>query len=66
MGKRGGAPVIYFYHDLRTPLYLMMVHAKAVREDITQDEKRQVKALAATLRSSPPEGARRWESMPAI
>jgi hypothetical protein len=32
MGKRGGARVIYFYYDLATPLFLLMVYAKAVRE----------------------------------
>jgi hypothetical protein len=27
-GKRGGARVIYFYHDADRPLYLLMVYAK--------------------------------------
>ena len=37
-GKRGGARVIYFYHDARRPLYLLMAYAKARREDLTADE----------------------------
>ena len=49
-GKRGGARVIYFYHDARRPLYLLMAYAKARREDLTPDEKRAVRALAATLK----------------
>jgi hypothetical protein len=49
-GKRGGTRVIYFYHDAGRPLYLLMVYAKARREDMTPDEKRAVRALAAVLK----------------
>jgi len=49
-GKRGGARVIYFFHDPGRPLYLLMVYAKAQREDLTPDEKRTVRALAAVLK----------------
>jgi hypothetical protein len=49
-GKRGGTRVIYFYHDAGRPLYLLMVYAKARREDMTPDEKRAVRTLAATLK----------------
>src|SRR5439155_13248039 len=49
-GKRGGARVIYFYHDAGLPLYLLMVYAKARREDLTPDEKRTVRAFAAVLK----------------
>jgi hypothetical protein len=49
-GKRGGARVIYFYHDAARPLYLLMVYAKARREDLTPDEKKAVRKLAATLK----------------
>jgi len=51
-GKRGGARVIYFYHDPGRPLYLLMVYAKARQEDMTPDEKRLVRQLAATLKGS--------------
>lgn len=50
IGKRGGTRVIYFYHDADRPLYLLMVYAKAQREDMTPDEKRAVRALAAVLK----------------
>jgi len=50
-GKRGGARVIYFYHDARRPLYLLMVYAKARQENLTPDEKKAVRMLAATLKS---------------
>ena len=51
MGKRGGARVIYFYHDTTRPLYLLLVYAKAQRENLTPEEKRMVRKLAATLKS---------------
>jgi hypothetical protein len=50
-GKRGGVRVIHFYHDVGRPLYLLMVYAKARREDLTADEKRAVRALAAVIKS---------------
>jgi len=50
-GKRGGARVIYFYHDADRPLYLLMVYAKARQEDLTPEEKRAVRKLAATLKA---------------
>lgn len=49
-GKRGGVRVIYFYHDAGRPLYLLMVYAKAQREDMTPDEKKAVRALAKVLK----------------
>jgi hypothetical protein len=49
-GKRGGARVIYFYHSANRPLYLLMVYAKARREDLTAEEKKLVRKLAAILK----------------
>ena len=49
-GKRSGERVIYFYHDANRPLYLLMVYAKARREDLTPEEKRTVRTLAAILK----------------
>jgi hypothetical protein len=51
-GKRGGARVIYFFHNLQTPVFLIMVYAKAAREDMTPDQKKSVTAMAATLKYS--------------
>lgn len=53
-GKRGGVRVIYFYHDTTRPIYLLMIYAKAQREDLDPDEKRRVKALVATLKPTHP------------
>lgn len=38
------------YHDANRPLYLLMVYAKAQREDMTADEKRTVRTLAKILK----------------
>jgi hypothetical protein len=53
-GKRGGARVIYFHHDVDRPLYLLMVYAKARREDLSADDKRVVRKLAAVLKRKKP------------
>lgn len=49
-GKRGGARIVYFYNDAERPLYLLMVYAKARQENLTADEKRTVRNLAAVLK----------------
>jgi hypothetical protein len=53
-GKRGGVRVIYFYHHTEAPLYLLMIYAKARREDLSPDAKRAVQALAARLKRAHP------------
>lgn len=51
-GKRGGVRVIYFYHDADMPLYLLMIYAKAQRDDLSPDAKRTVQSLVTTLKRS--------------
>jgi hypothetical protein len=34
-GKQGGARVIYYFHNLEVPLYLMAIYAKGVQSDLT-------------------------------
>lgn len=51
-GTRGGVRVIYFYHDVQMPVFLLLVYAKAQREDMTPDQKKQVRGLAATLKQA--------------
>lgn len=48
-GKRGGARVIYFYADSNQPLYLLMVYAKARKEDLSPEEKRAARAFVSAL-----------------
>lgn len=49
-GKRGGVRVIYFYHDADMPLYLLMIYAKARRENLSPDQTRQVRSLVTALK----------------
>jgi hypothetical protein len=41
-GKRGGARVIYYFHDATMPLLLLLAYAKGSAKDITPDEKRRI------------------------
>jgi hypothetical protein len=49
-GKRGGTRVIYLYHDLDRPLYLLMIYTKAQREDMTAEEKRNARQFTALIK----------------
>jgi hypothetical protein len=49
-GKRGGVRVIYFYHDPGMPIYLLMVYAKAVRDNLSPEASRAVQSLVARLK----------------
>ena len=46
-GKRGGSRVIYYFHDIHLPLFLMAIFAKNVQADLSL---RQRKALTRQLR----------------
>ena len=50
-GKRGGTRVIYFYYSSDRPLYLLMVYAKARQENLTAEEKKAIRKLAAILKN---------------
>jgi mRNA-degrading endonuclease RelE of RelBE toxin-antitoxin system len=45
-GRRGGSRVIYYFHSLDVPLFLMAIFAKNVQTDL---EPRQKKALVRQL-----------------
>ena len=51
-GKRGGVRIIYFYHNPAMPLYLLMIYAKARRDDLSPDARRTVQRLAARLKEA--------------
>lgn len=51
-GKRGGVRVIYFYHDSTLPLYLLLIYAKAQRENWTPEEKRRAQALTTSIKQA--------------
>jgi hypothetical protein len=52
IGTRGGTRIIYFYHDPGMPLYLLMIYAKARRDDLSPDARRAVQALVARLKQA--------------
>jgi len=58
-GKRGGARVVYFFHDRDTPLYLLLVYAKAVRTDISPAAKKAVRDFAERIKQAPRQPAGR-------
>ena len=48
-GKRGGARVIYFFHDMDMPLYLLTAYAKNERENLEQSEIKAFRKLLPIL-----------------
>ncbi|HBI15622.1 MAG TPA: addiction module toxin RelE [Desulfobulbaceae bacterium] len=51
-GKRGGARVIYYFHNERMPLYLLTVYAKNEKTDLSSGERRELSKLADLLRKA--------------
>ncbi len=49
-GKRGGTRVIYFYCHTEAPLYLLLVYAKAQREDLKPDEKKAARMFTGAIK----------------
>jgi hypothetical protein len=48
-GKSGGYRVIYFFHDLDMPVYLLTVFAKSNKANLTEAERNQLRQLTAQL-----------------
>jgi hypothetical protein len=48
-GKSGGVRVIYYYHSLDMPIFLLTVFAKNERENLSQREKNSLKQLVTEL-----------------
>ena len=51
-GKRGGVRVIYFYHNTSTPIFLLMVYAKAVRTEVSPDAKKALAVFSARFKQA--------------
>jgi hypothetical protein len=49
-GKRGGARIIYLYVMIATRIYLLRGYSKNVRTDLTADEKKDLRQIAAHLK----------------
>jgi len=48
-GKRGGARVIYFHHDVGMPLFVLTAYAKNERADLAQQDRNDFKKLTVLL-----------------
>lgn len=48
-GKRGGARVIFFFHDLEMPLYLLTAYAKNEQENLSQADCRKMHQVAKQI-----------------
>ena len=51
-GKRGGARIIYLYVVVDARIYLMRCYAKNVKTNLTADEKKQLRQVAAHLKGA--------------
>jgi hypothetical protein len=48
-GKRGGARVIYFYHDPGMPLFALTAYAKNEKADLSQKDRNDYRRLTTLL-----------------
>lgn len=48
-GKSGGARIIYFFHNLDIPVFLLDIYAKSEKGDITSQEKKIMNAMVDEL-----------------
>jgi len=48
-GKRGGARVIYYYHNERLPVFLLSAYAKNRKANLTKAERNAMKRLVPAL-----------------
>jgi hypothetical protein len=48
-GKSGGTRVVYYLLDRRDRIYLLLVYAKGVKDDLTRAEENELRKLAKAL-----------------
>jgi len=48
-GKSGGVRIVYYYHDLTVPVFLLTVFAKNERANLSKEELSQLAKAAKTL-----------------
>jgi hypothetical protein len=49
IGKRGGARVVYYFHDDRVPILLLALYAKNEKGDLTAAEKKELATLVKEI-----------------
>jgi len=53
-GKRGGARVIYYFHNENFPLFLLTAYAKNQKENLTNAERNEMQRLVPLLTAGYP------------
>lgn len=48
-GRRGGARIVYFFHNETMPVFLLTAYAKSTRDDLTPAETRTLRRLAEAI-----------------
>ena len=51
-GKRGGARIVYLYVVIAARIYLLRCYAKSVKTDLTADERKELRQIAAHLKGA--------------
>jgi hypothetical protein len=51
-GKRGGARIIYVYVVIAARIFLIRCYAKNTKTDLTADEKKELRQIAANLKGA--------------
>jgi mRNA-degrading endonuclease RelE of RelBE toxin-antitoxin system len=49
IGRRGGARVVYYFHDVDVPIFLLAIYAKSAKADLKAGEKREFSALVKEI-----------------
>jgi hypothetical protein len=50
MGKRGGARILYWYHDDDNPIGLLTIYGKGDKDSLTADEKAEFRKLTTSIK----------------
>lgn len=50
-GKSGGVRVIYYFLDVDTPIYALLIYGKNERSDLTASQRQSVAAFAAAIKA---------------
>ena len=50
-GKSGGVRVIYYFYTDEIPLYALLLYGKNEQDDLTPDQRKAVKAIAAAAKT---------------
>ncbi len=49
-GKRGGARIVFYFWQVEETIFMLTAYAKSNQEDLSSDEKKQIKALVDLLK----------------